>query len=411
MTNSFFNKNYVIGHQRISQTIEINGTKTTHYFAFDGHGSTRVLLNAAMTIAQIFAFDAYGNAIGFAAGEALTEFLYSGEQFDSKIGQQYLRARYYDPVTGIFNRLDPFFGNQYDPLSLHNYLYAHLDPINGIDPTGKWTVMGCVSAIGARLGVSGSSIGAVLLALDKASTAIEVAQIATQFMLTGTVNPMQLLGVMVDILPGTRFFKKIGITVMPLLKHGVSETGKLTKAADGLTEIWKGICKSPGTKIQRNVSGLDASEIAQSNRLVERIGEIGAGITARKMGFEPVIFKPLRNGIDGIFKKGDQWIIVEAKGGVSVLGQTVRKEGQMSQTWIEASIKELSEYGKKYGDQSYIKLAEDIDNALQSGKLYGMVTTTTITKQGSKLNDLIDATIDEPEYVFKAWDQIGKKTF
>ncbi|MDR2441818.1 MAG: hypothetical protein LBE12_20875 [Planctomycetaceae bacterium] len=69
-------------------------------------------------------FDAYGNAIGFDPSVALTEFLYSGEQFDSKIGQQYLRARYYDPATGKFNHLDPFFGNLNDPQSLHKYLYT-----------------------------------------------------------------------------------------------------------------------------------------------------------------------------------------------------------------------------------------------------------------------------------------------
>jgi RHS repeat-associated protein len=68
--------------------------------------------------------------------------LYSGEQFDSKIGQQYLRARYYDPTTGRFNRLDPFFGNVNDPQSLHKYLYTHADPVNGIDPNGEFVVAG-----------------------------------------------------------------------------------------------------------------------------------------------------------------------------------------------------------------------------------------------------------------------------
>jgi RHS repeat-associated protein len=127
---------YVIGHQRISQTIEINETKITYYFTFDGHGSTRVLLDAALAVAQLYSFDAYGNALGFNPDEALTEFLYSGEQFDSKIGQQYLRQRYYDPNTGRFNRLDPFFGNLNDPLSLHKYTYVHNDPVNGVDPSG-----------------------------------------------------------------------------------------------------------------------------------------------------------------------------------------------------------------------------------------------------------------------------------
>jgi RHS repeat-associated protein len=128
---------YVIGHQRISQTIEINGEKTTHYFTFDGHGSTRVLLDLAGAVIQLYSFDAYGNALGFNTSEALTEFLYSGEQFDSKIGQQYLRQRYYDPTTGRFNRLDPFFGNITDPQSLHKYLYAHADPMSNFDPSGE----------------------------------------------------------------------------------------------------------------------------------------------------------------------------------------------------------------------------------------------------------------------------------
>jgi RHS repeat-associated protein len=53
---------------------------------------------------------------------------------DAKIGQQYLRARYYDPATGRFNRLDPFFGNLNNPRSLHKYLYTHADPVNMNDP-------------------------------------------------------------------------------------------------------------------------------------------------------------------------------------------------------------------------------------------------------------------------------------
>jgi antitoxin component YwqK of YwqJK toxin-antitoxin module len=76
---------YVIGHQRISQIVIENGTEQEYYFTFDGHGSTRVLLDFAGAIAQLYSFDAYGNALGFDSATALTEFLYSGEQFDSKL--------------------------------------------------------------------------------------------------------------------------------------------------------------------------------------------------------------------------------------------------------------------------------------------------------------------------------------
>jgi RHS repeat-associated protein len=116
------------------------------------------LTDFAGAIVELYAFDAYGNAIGFDPSVALTEFLYSGEQFDSKIGQQYLRARYYDPATGRFNRLDPFFGNVADPQSLHNYLYAHNDPINGYDPTGESFAISISISIGIGAGI-GATVG------------------------------------------------------------------------------------------------------------------------------------------------------------------------------------------------------------------------------------------------------------
>jgi RHS repeat-associated protein len=151
---------YVIGHQRISQTVIKDGLKQEYYFTLDGHGSTRVLTDIVGSIVELYAYDAFGNAIGFDPSIALTEFLYSGEQFDSKIGQQYLRQRYYDPATGRFNRLDPFFGNLNDPLSLHKYLYTHGDPVNGVDPNGLMSMGGMVCAMGIGGALVGGSFGA-----------------------------------------------------------------------------------------------------------------------------------------------------------------------------------------------------------------------------------------------------------
>jgi RHS repeat-associated protein len=96
--------------------------------------------------------------------------LYSGEQFDAKIGQQYLRARYYDPATGRFNRLDPFFGNQLDPQSLHNYLYAHVDPVNGIDPSGLFSIGGMMSSLGISGNMRGMNVGVVTQVAKQAIT-------------------------------------------------------------------------------------------------------------------------------------------------------------------------------------------------------------------------------------------------
>lgn len=137
-------KSYTLGHDVIAQAVD---AATAQFLLYDGHGSTRALLDALAAVVggnQRFAYDAYGNMLlaGLAsytatADAALTSLLYSGEQTD-KTGLQYLRARYYNLTTGRFNRLDPFAGLSIDPLSLHKYLYTHSDPVNAIDPSGQF---------------------------------------------------------------------------------------------------------------------------------------------------------------------------------------------------------------------------------------------------------------------------------
>ncbi|MGP8184773.1 MAG: RHS repeat-associated core domain-containing protein, partial [Terracidiphilus sp.] len=61
----------------------------------------------------------------------------SGEQYDSDLGLYYLRARYYNPLTGRFMSRDPWSGNQFDPRTLHRYLYVGSNPVNDIDPRGR----------------------------------------------------------------------------------------------------------------------------------------------------------------------------------------------------------------------------------------------------------------------------------
>ena len=62
--------------------------------------------------------------------------VYRGEQYDPDLGLYYLRARYYNPLTGRFLSRDPLNGKIADPRTLHKYLYAGGDPVNVLDPTG-----------------------------------------------------------------------------------------------------------------------------------------------------------------------------------------------------------------------------------------------------------------------------------
>jgi RHS repeat-associated protein len=57
------------------------------------------------------------------------EFLYRGEQFDSNLGLHYLRARYYNPMTGRFIARDPGQGHNWDRGPLHKHLYPESDPV------------------------------------------------------------------------------------------------------------------------------------------------------------------------------------------------------------------------------------------------------------------------------------------
>lgn len=135
-------RSYIIGDDVLSQTV---AGVTTHLL-YDGHGSTRQLVDSYGGVTANYAYDAYGKMLDGNPGvtddrQSATDLLYAGEQFDSGLQMEYLRARYYDQDNGRFNRLDPFEGNSEDPQSLHKYAYAHCDPVNMIDPSGNYGIM------------------------------------------------------------------------------------------------------------------------------------------------------------------------------------------------------------------------------------------------------------------------------
>jgi len=124
---------YNYGLNLISQRVP---NSSTNYFVFDGHGSTRMLTDAGGTVINVFAYDAFGTLIA-SNTTPQTVYLYCGQQFDPELGLYYNRARYLNTDTGRFWTSDTYTGNNEDPLSLHKYLYANADPVDGIDPSGK----------------------------------------------------------------------------------------------------------------------------------------------------------------------------------------------------------------------------------------------------------------------------------
>jgi RHS repeat-associated protein len=129
-------REYTYGLQRIDENQIVSGTWTPSFYGYDGAGTVRQLTSAAGSVTDTYEYDAWGNTINH-TGTTPNKYLYRAEQYDSDLGLYYLRARYYNPVTGRFLSRDPEAGNAFDPKTLHKYLYAGGDPVNAVDPTGR----------------------------------------------------------------------------------------------------------------------------------------------------------------------------------------------------------------------------------------------------------------------------------
>jgi RHS repeat-associated protein len=112
------------------------GAGAPSYYGFDGLGSVRFLTDAAGAITDTYDYDAWGNLVNYTAVTPNSK-LYRGDELDGDLGLYYLRARYFDPLTGRFLTTDPESGLPAEPRSQHPYLYAGADPVNRIDPTGR----------------------------------------------------------------------------------------------------------------------------------------------------------------------------------------------------------------------------------------------------------------------------------
>ena len=63
-------------------------------------------------------------------------YTYNAEYTDASTGNQYLRARYYNPEEGTFLTQDSYLGSLLEPLSQNMYTYTENNPVNYTDPSG-----------------------------------------------------------------------------------------------------------------------------------------------------------------------------------------------------------------------------------------------------------------------------------
>lgn len=152
-------KVYSFGEDLISQA----SANDSHYFHYDGLGSTRELSDGLGIVTDAYDYQAFGELLN-RDGDSDSDYLYTGEQYDHFISQYYLRARYYIPESGRFSQVDPFSGLVGNPKTLHKYYYAGNDPVLMVDPGGKLFAMAFPGGISFQLNTASISVGASALA-------------------------------------------------------------------------------------------------------------------------------------------------------------------------------------------------------------------------------------------------------
>jgi RHS repeat-associated protein len=109
---------------------------TVAYYHADGLGSTRALSGSTGARTDAYSYDAFG-AVRSHTGSATQPFGFAGEQADEELDLVFLRARYYDPETGVFVSRDRLGGTDALSQSRNRHVYAANNPIMMVDLSGN----------------------------------------------------------------------------------------------------------------------------------------------------------------------------------------------------------------------------------------------------------------------------------
>jgi RHS repeat-associated protein len=157
-SNGLVTRDYTYG---LGLVRSVEGGSDSFYHT-DGLGSVRMLTDTTGLVSDTYTYDAYGMSLSNSDGS----YQFAGERRDAETGLDYLRARYYDPELGRFISKDAFAGFLNDPMSQHDYQYAHANPVNNTDPTGYFTLQdasttvafaGILASLSGSLGYVGGS--------------------------------------------------------------------------------------------------------------------------------------------------------------------------------------------------------------------------------------------------------------
>ncbi len=137
---------YIYGHDLLYSI----GGSSPHYQHTDSLGSVVAITDANGAVEQTYDYDVFG-IIRSASGSSGNRYTFTGEENDAS-GLVYLRARYYEPVSGRFLSVDPFAADALDTQTINRYVYVKNNPLNYVDPSGAYYVDVDWSQLGTGIG-------------------------------------------------------------------------------------------------------------------------------------------------------------------------------------------------------------------------------------------------------------------
>jgi RHS repeat-associated protein len=180
--------------------ISVERGGATFYAHADEIGSVRLATDASGAVVATADYTAFGELLR-STGAMPWPHGFVGERRDANTGLYHLRARQYQPSTGLFTTVDPDVGTLDDPRSRHPYLYAEAAPLSYTDPTGRVSVgvveISVVAAIAA--GVSAAVFAPAATSIkERAQRAVVAAGLAA----LSTVAVVYLTGVAFAVVAG-----------------------------------------------------------------------------------------------------------------------------------------------------------------------------------------------------------------
>ena len=130
-------KSYIHANGQILAQHDGGQAGERYFYLHDRLGSVRQIINSSGSVVNFYTYEPFGRCFAAECTETTENpFRFTGQWYDSEIGEYYLRARQYNPTIARFTARDPVFGSLEKPLMLHRYLYCGNDPSNRLDPRG-----------------------------------------------------------------------------------------------------------------------------------------------------------------------------------------------------------------------------------------------------------------------------------